>query len=156
MEVPHLPSDVLARAGLELALSEAVSVGEVTGKASPAEPFAKVTSLARSHARTRSISWPVSGQAEQVGDRLTLDRAVAEWHIACELVTVVRSDPRPSDITGVHQVGQDAICGSPRDARRLGDLRHPPFGVLADGQHDLSVMCDERPWSPRLEGTMLT
>jgi hypothetical protein len=104
MEVPHLPSDVLARAGLELALSEAVSVGEVTGKASPAEPFAKVTSLARSHARTRSISWPVSGQAEQVGDRLTLDRAVAEWHIACELVTVVRSDPRPSDITGVHQV----------------------------------------------------
>ena len=62
-------------------------------------------------------------------------------------VPIAAALPLAVDIAGLHEVGQDALRGSERDADFVRDVTQANIGVAGDAEQHLRVVGDELPTS---------
>jgi hypothetical protein len=88
---------------------------------------------------------PVNEENQQLADRPLPEERLWLRLVDLHAVVVTAAGFGLADVSGFHQVGDDAVRGSLGDADRAGDLPQADAWIVCDAQECLSVVCQETP-----------
>ena len=91
------------------------------------------------------VRFGLGDETEQLADGSLLDQGFGQGLIALDSVAVASAVLGLEHVAGLHQVGDDAECGSLGDAEGDGDLAQADAGVAGDAQQRLRVVGQEAP-----------
>jgi len=85
------------------------------------------------------------GEVEERSDLDVLLRRVAHVAVFVDAVAVAATVALALDVSGLNEVGEDALCSSLGDPDLLGDVAQPDVWCPSDAEEHLRVIGEEAP-----------
>ena len=85
------------------------------------------------------------GEIEESADLDVLLGRVAHVAVLVDAVAVAASVALALDVSGLDEVGEDALCSALRDADLFGDFAEPGVRCAGDAEEHLGVVGEEAP-----------